>query len=179
MFTYILGTVYKREGGGLHVYLYTWHCLQEGRRGFTCLLIYLALLTRGKEGVYMFTYILGTVYKREGGGLHVYLYTWHCLLEGRRGFTCLLIYLTLFTRGKEGVYMFTYILDTVYKREGGGFTCLLIYLTLFTRGKEGVYMFTYILDTVYKREGGVYMFTYILDTVYKREGGGLHVYLYT
>ena len=75
--------------------------------------------------------------------------------------------------------MFTYILDTVYKREGGGFTCLLIYLTLFTRGKEGVYMFTYILDTVYKREGGVYMFTYILDTVYKREGGGLHVYLYT
>ena len=40
MFTYILGTVYKREGG-----------------------------------VYMFTYILDTVYKREGGGLHVYLYT--------------------------------------------------------------------------------------------------------
>ena len=32
--------------------------------------------------------------------------------------------------------MFTYILDTVYKR------------------KEGVYMFTYILGTVYKREGG-------------------------
>ena len=50
----------------------------------------------------MFTYILDTVYKREGGGLHVYLY------------------LTLYTRGKEGVYMFTYILDTVYKREGGG-----------------------------------------------------------
>ena len=105
MFTYILGTVYKREGG------------------FTCLLI---LYTRGKEGVYMFTYIiykreggvymftyiLGTVYKREGGGLHVYLYY---IQEGRRGFTCLLIYLTLFTRGKEGVYMFTYILDTVYK----------------------------------------------------------------
>ena len=64
MFTYILD---KREGG------------------FTCLLIYLTLFTRGKEGVYMFTYILDTVYKREGGGLHVYLYTWHCLQEGRRG----------------------------------------------------------------------------------------------
>ena len=94
----------------------------------------------------MFTYILDTVYKREGGGLHVYLYTWHCLQEGRRGFTCLLIYLTLFTRGKEGVYMFTYILDNVYKREGGGgggFTCLLIYLTLFTRGKGGLHVYLY------------------------------------
>ena len=85
----------------------------------------------------MFTYI---IYKREGG------------------FTCLLIYLTLFTRGKEGVYMFTYILDTVYKREGGG---LHVYLYYIQEGR------------------GVYMFTYILGTVYKREGGGLHVYLCT
>ena len=39
--------------------------------------------------------------------------------------------------------MFTYILDTVYKREGGGFTCLLIYLTLFTRVTGGLHVYLY------------------------------------
>ena len=37
--------------------MFTYNYIQEGRRGFTCLLIYLTLFTRGK------------------GGLHVYLYT--------------------------------------------------------------------------------------------------------
>ena len=74
MFTYILDTVYKREGGFTCLLIYL-TLFTRGKEGFTCLLIYLTLFTRGKERVYMFTYILDTVYKREGGGLHVYLYT--------------------------------------------------------------------------------------------------------